>query len=478
VTRGWPGRSRSRCSFSHLSESPEFKQRFECEARAISSLSHLHICALHDVGCQDGVEYLVMEYLEGETLAERLSKGAVPLTQLLGFSIEIAEALDKAHRQGIVHRDLKPGNVMLTKSGVKLLDFGLAKALTPNPSPGGVSTFPTEAGPGQHLTERGTILGTFQYMAPEQLEGKEADARTDIFALGAVLYEMATGRKAFEGSSQASLFSAILRDEPRSISQAAPMTPSELDRVVKTCLAKNPDDRWQSAHDVATELKWIAKGGSQTGMPVAARPALRARSAWMLAAVQSRPPQLVIYPTGAGETRRLERGDLENYATAQWFRDGKTVLICGNEPGKGTRFYVQEIGGGAPRPVTPAGTRDGWLSPDGTLVLARGSGATYSVYPIAGGEPMPVPGLAEADVVAQWSTDGRSVLVYRAAEIPCRLERVDIATGQRSLFKELAPADRAGLLSMRGIFVTDDLRSYAYTTYYQVSSLFVSEGRR
>ncbi len=638
---------------------------------------------------------------------------------------------------------------------------------------------------------------------------------------------MATGKKAFDGSSQASLISAILRDEPRPIWQVQPMTPPALNRVVKTCLAKDPDDRWQSAHDVATELKWIAEGGSQTGMPVAARPALRLRIAWMLAAVfaavaagalllasrpgrgpeplafrqlnfrreaifqaafaveqdtvvysaavegntpqiftvrpdypepqslgprgmhllavsskgelavligaryvwhrlftgtlarmslsggapreilegvrqadwspdgsqlaiirevggrdrleypighvlceasgymtdvrvsprgdriayfehprkwddrgsvnivdlagkktvlsegywserglswspdgeeilfsaslsggsytvyavtpagrrriayqapgglviqdvardgrwlatrvdfryramvhtpgaagdrdlswlntsharalsqdgqtllfaetalgtnyavclrktdgspvvrlgdgwpadlsadgkwvlavvQSRPPQLVIYPTGAGETRRLERGDLENYATAQWFRDGKTVLICGNEPGKGTRFYVQEIGGGAPRPVTPEGTRDGWLSPDGTLVLARGSRGTYSLYPIAGGEPRPVPGLAEADVVAQWSTDGRSVLVYRRAEIPCRLERVDVATGQRSLFKELAPADRAGLLSMRGIFVTDDLRSYAYTTYNQVSSLFMSEGR-
>jgi Tol biopolymer transport system component len=205
---------------------------------------------------------------------------------------------------------------------------------------------------------------------------------------------------------------------------------------------------------------------------------LSADGKWVLAVVQSRPPQLVIYPTGAGETRRLDRAGLENYATAQWFRDGKTVLICGNEPGKETRFYVQEIGGGAPRPVTREGTRDGCLSPDGTLILARGSGGTYSLYPIAGGEPRPVPGLAEADVVAQWSTDGRSVLAYRRAEIPCRLERVDIATGQRSLFKELAPADRAGLLSMREIFVTDDLRSYAYTTYYQVSSLFVSEGRK
>lgn len=185
----------------------------------------------------------------------------------------------------------------------------------------------------------------------------------------------------------------------------------------------------------------------------------------------------MIYPTGAGETRHLERGRIENYVTAQWFRDGKSVLISGNEPGKGTRFYQQEIDGGAMRPVTPEGTREGWLSADGKLVLARGPEGRYFVYPIAGGAARPVPALGEADVIAQWSVDGRSVLAYRRAEIPCRLERVDLATGKRTLFKELAPADRAGLLSMREVVVTDDLRSYAYTAYYQVSSLFVSEGR-
>jgi hypothetical protein len=198
----------------------------------------------------------------------------------------------------------------------------------------------------------------------------------------------------------------------------------------------------------------------------------------VLAVVQSRPPQLVIYPTGAGETRQLERGEIENYATAQWFRDAKSVLICGNAPGKRTRFYVQEIGGGAARPVTPEGTREGLLSSDGRLVLAKEPEGNYFVYRIAGGEPKPVPGLTEADVLAQWSADGRSVLAYRRAEIPYRLERLDLATGHRTLFKELAPADRAGLLSMRGIFVTDDLRSYAYTAYYQVSGLFVSEARQ
>jgi hypothetical protein len=199
---------------------------------------------------------------------------------------------------------------------------------------------------------------------------------------------------------------------------------------------------------------------------------------WVLAVVQSRPPQLVIYPTGAGETRHLERGAIENYVTGQWFRDGKSVLIEGNEPGKGTRFYVQEIDGGAPWPVTPEGTRDGWLSSNGKLVLARGAEGKYFVYPIGGGEARPVPGLTDADVIAQWSPDEQSVIAYRRAEIPCRLERIALATGHRTLFKEFAPADRAGLLSVREVFATDDLRSYAYTAYYQVSSLFVSEAKQ
>ena len=194
-----------------------------------------------------------MEYLEGDTLAQRLERGALPLDQALKVAIEIADALDKAHRQGITHRDLKPGNIMLTKTGAKLLDFGLAK-LKPAEQAGGLSALPTQEAP---LTEQGAILGTFQYMAPEQLEGKEADARTDIFAFGAVLYEMVTGRKAFEGESQASLISAIMKDEPRPMSALKPMTPRPLDQVVTACLAKDADDRWQAAGDVARNLKWI-----------------------------------------------------------------------------------------------------------------------------------------------------------------------------------------------------------------------------
>src|SRR5262245_45793308 len=272
----------------HLSKSEEIRQRFEREAKTISQLSHPHICALYDVGREGETEYLVMEYLEGETLSDRLGKGALPTDQVLRFGIEIADALDRAHRAGIVHRELKPGNVMLTKSGVKLLDFGLAKLAEPSSSVvSGLSMLPTTPR-GSNLTAEGTILGTFQYMAPEQLEGKEADTRTDIFAFGSVLYEMATGRKAFSGASQASLITSIMGSHPEPISAIVPMTPPALDRVVKVCLTKDPDERWQSAHDIANELKWIAEGSSAgiaAPTNVVSRRRSRERLAWSLAAV-------------------------------------------------------------------------------------------------------------------------------------------------------------------------------------------------
>ena len=808
----------------HFSDDSTRRQRFEREAKVVSGLNHPNICTLHDIGRQDGVDFIVLEYVEGESLAERLEEGRLPVSQVLQYGAQIASALDKAHRNGVTHRDLKPGNIMLTNSGAKLLDFGLAKAEPPLGAGATLTDMTPRATP---MTQQGAIVGTVQYMSPEQVEGKEVDARSDIFSLGAVLYEMVTGEQAFQGKSQFSVASAILEKDPKPIRTLQPLTPPVLDRTIQVCLAKDPDQRWQSAGDLCSELRWIAEGSSQTGVPIApaGRRALRPRIAWILAAVfatvaaaalllasrsgrapkplafrqlnfrheaifqaafagentvlysaaplgntpqiflvrpdypepqplgprgmhllavssknelavlidahylwyrlftgtlarmpldggapreilegvrqadwspdgsqlaiirevggrdrleypighvvrevsgfmtdvrfsprgdriayfehprkwddrgsvniidlagnnmvlsegywsarglawspdgkeilfsaslsggsyivyavtlagrrriayqapggltiqdvardgrwlatrgdfryaamvhpsgaaedrdlswlstsharalskdgrtllfaetalgtnyavclrktdgsavlrlgdgwpadlsadgrwvlavmQSLPPRLVIYPTGAGETRQLERGEIENYATAQWFGDGKSVLIGGNESGKGTRFYIQEIGGGAPRPVTPEGTRDGLLSSDGRLVLARGPEGKCFVYPIAGGEPRPAPGLTEADVLAQWSADGRSVLAYRRAEIPYRLERVDLTTGSRRLYKELAPTDRTGLLSLRGIFFNDDLRSYAYTAYYQVSSLFVSEG--
>src|SRR5258706_11492379 len=255
---------------THLADRSDLRERFEREARTIASLNHPHICTLFDIGQQDGIDYLVMEYLEGETLAQRLQKGPLPLEQVLQYAIEISDALDKAHRKGVTHRDLKPGNIMLTKSGTKLLDFGLAK-LKQEVAPANVqlSELPTANDP---LTAQGTIVGTLQYMAPEQLEGKEeVDARTDIFPFGAVVYEMATGKRAFEGKSQASLIAAILEREPPAMSSLQPMTPPALDRVVRKCLSKEPDKRWQAASDVCDELKWIAEGGAQvTLVPTAA----------------------------------------------------------------------------------------------------------------------------------------------------------------------------------------------------------------
>jgi hypothetical protein len=249
-----------------------YKQRFEREAKVISRLNHPHICVLHDIGQQEGIDYLVMEFLEGETLAKRLEKGPLPLEQVLRLGAQIAEALDKAHRNGIAHRDLKPGNIMLTAGGAKLLDFGLAKPVAP---PGNVATMMATK-QDSPLTEQGTIVGTFQYMSPEQLEGKELDGRSDIFSLGAVLYEMVTGKRAFEGKSRLSIASAILEKEPAPISSIKPLTPPALDHAVRKCLAKVPDERWQAASDLASQLKWIGEASFE----VASFPARSARAKW------------------------------------------------------------------------------------------------------------------------------------------------------------------------------------------------------
>jgi hypothetical protein len=816
------------------SAKPEARARFETEARMVSALSHPHICTLHDVGRQADTYYLVMELVEGETLAQRLARGSMPIREALRIGIQIADALDRAHRTGVVHRDLKPGNIMLTRSGAKLMDFGLARAtaLTGLASLSGGSGEEFAEAPtlDQPLTAHGTIVGTLQYLAPEQLQGKEADARSDIWALGCILYEMVSSRRTFGASDPASLIAAIIEREPSPPTSLDDRLPPGFERALMRCLAKNPDERWQSASDLRSELEWIAEGGSRTDVPSSAgRNPLRLRRwrAWIAAAglaavaaagltlvprwgderpplsfrqlnfrreavfqavfgpagetvvysaahegnqprlftvrpeypepqplgspgmhvlalssrgelavllgaryvwhrlftgtlarmplgggapreilegvrqadwapdgsqlavirelhgtdrleypighvlqeasgymtdvrvsprgdriaffehprkwddrgsvnvvdldgkktvlsdgywsarglawspdgreilfsaslsggsytvygvgldgkrrvvyqppggliiqdvardgrwlatrpdfryaamvhtkgttedrdlswlntsharglsadgksllftetsvganyavclrktdgspvvrlgdgwaadlsvdgrsvpavIQSRPPQLVVYPTGAGQTRRLERGGIENYSTAQWFPDGRRVLVNGNEPGKGMRFYVQQVEGGPPRPVTPEGTSAGLLSRDGRTVLARGPDDRYSLYPIGGGEAQPVPALRPDDVLAKWSADGRAVLVYRRAEIPCRLERVPLAGGERQLFAKIEPSERAGLLSLRDVFLTDDLRPYAYTAYYRVSSLFVSEHR-
>ena len=261
---------------------PERAARFEREARALAAISHPNICTIHDVGREAGIDYLVMEYVQGETLTARLKKGALPLRQALQYATEMADALDKAHRAGVVHRDLKPSNVMVTKAGVKLLDFGLAKLRPPDAGGGLSSMVTTEA-----LTQTGTLLGTVPYMAPEQLEGQAADERTDIFALGTTLYEMLTGQRAFTAPSQASLIAAILHSNPQSISTLNPLIPPAVDRIVAACLAKDPDERWQSARDIALALKGIVEGESQFGAPapVANGPRGRKRFAWTVVAI-------------------------------------------------------------------------------------------------------------------------------------------------------------------------------------------------
>ena len=268
---------------AHVTSQPNRRQRFEREAQAVAAVSHPHICALFDIGSQDGVDFLVMEYLEGETLAHRLVRGALPLNQVFRHAIEIAEALDHAHRHGIVHRDLKPANIMLTKAGAKLLDFGLAGWNQREPLHLGyaVSENEAELPDTRTLTAEGTILGTLQYMSPEQLEGKRTDARTDLFALGAIVYEMATGRRAFSGGSNASLIAAILMTEPAPIATLEPLPPPGLERIVKKCLSKDPELRWQTARDLLDELQWVAEGGSQEVLPPesgAGRSSVRARS--------------------------------------------------------------------------------------------------------------------------------------------------------------------------------------------------------
>ena len=402
-------------------ESEESKLRFEREARTLASLNHPNIAHLYSFEEIPGSSessprhLLVMELIDGETLAERLLRGPLESEQLLKVSVEIAAALDAAHHAGIIHRDLKPGNVMLTKSGVKLLDFGLAKAAAPPVKSSSVTSLPTEMP--RAITQQGTILGTFQYMAPEQLEGKDADARSDIFSFGAVLYEMASGKKAFDGKSQAALISSILKDEPPAVSASAPMTPPALDRVVKTCLSKDPEDRFQTAHDIKLQLQWIAEGGSQVGLPapVAHRRKSRERLAWALAAAAA----VAALVFAIGYLRRAPRVSSPIFAaiplpektfveSIAFSPDGRTLAFTAGRAGAQPGLWVRTLGSPAAHMV--AGAEEAsfpFWSPDSRFIGYFTQGSLKKIDP-TGGPALTVCDAARG-VGGTWNRDGTIV---------------------------------------------------------------------
>ncbi len=412
----------------HLATTPEVRARFEREARTISQLNHPHICVLHDIGHQDGVagregaiDYLVMELLEGETLAQRLEKGLLPAAQVLTLGAQIADALDRAHHAGVIHRDLKPGNVMLTRSGAKLMDFGLARAagLGRPDSAESAATLARSPAASQPLTAEGTILGTFQYMAPEQLEGKEADARSDIWALGCVLYEMATGKRAFEGTSQASLISAIMKDEPRGIMELQPFTPPALERIVKRCLEKGTDDRFQSASDLAFALRTLsgtAEGPS--GTPRASGPPRRraSRLVWVLAAAVLATLVFVAghalwkpAPAAAPSYQRLtfRRGTI---GRARFAPDGQTIVYDARWDGRPSEIFTLRPGNPESRPLGIADAMLLAVSPGGELAVQLHPVRFNESYtgmlarvPLGGGEPRAV---RDNVYDADWTADG------------------------------------------------------------------------
>jgi eukaryotic-like serine/threonine-protein kinase len=386
---------------SHLSKDPEAKQRFDREARTISSLNHPNICTLHDVGHQEGIDYLVMEHLEGQTLAERLSKGPLAIDQVLKYGAEICDGLERAHRSGVVHRDLKPANIMLTKSGAKLMDFGLAKqAVASATAASGLTATANTPQGSQPLTAQGTVVGTFQYMSPEQIEGKEADARSDIFALGAVLYEMVTGKRAFEGKTPASAMAAVLEREPTPISSVQPMTPPALERLVKICLSKDPDDRWQTAHDVKLQLKQIAEGASQASAPAMPAPQHKRGNAWVWVLTG-------ILGVVAGVALVL--------AYLASHRDMRVLRVELNPPDK-MQFNLSGDHGG------PA-----MISPDGRYIVfsAYGSGgAQLYLRSLDSTSLQALPG-TEGAMFPFWSPDSRSVAFFTDD----KLKRIEVSGG-------------------------------------------------
>jgi serine/threonine protein kinase/Tol biopolymer transport system component len=432
----------------HLADTPDARQRFEREARAVSALNHPNICTLHDVGSQDGTEYIVMECLEGETLASRLEKGALPLNQALKIGIEVADALDKAHRAGIIHRDLKPGNIMLTKSGAKLLDFGLAKATL---RLAGGATLSALAAPTTPITQQGLIVGTFQYMSPEQVEAKELDARSDIFSLGSVLYEMLTGKAAFQGRSQLSVASAILEKDPEPINTLQPMTPPALDRTVRKCLEKDPDNRWQTARDLLLELKWIASAGSQARVPapVVSHRKNRERIAWIVAAVlalatiaatigyiqrASKPTQPIHVIADLGTDAFIPA---MNYGTnAILSPDGTHMALVAVGAGKRTQLYVRSLDQlQATLLIGTEDARNPFFSPDSRWIAFFSEGKLKKIS-IQGGAPVTLCDVPD-DRGGTWGDDG--TIVFSPSIRRAGLSRVSSAGGTPETLTKIDP---------------------------------------
>jgi eukaryotic-like serine/threonine-protein kinase len=446
-----------------LADTPEVRQRFEREARAVSSLNHPHICALYDVGNQDGIEYLVMEYIEGETLAKRLESGPLATTDLLRYAIEVADALDRAHRQGVIHRDLKPGNIMLTKSGAKLLDFGLAKATAP-PLAGDFSSSPTVSRPltgkaqTDALTAQGTIVGTYQYMSPEQLEGGEADARSDIFSFGSVLYEMATGKKAFAAKSTASLIAAILKEQPRPISELQPMAPPALERVVKTCLEKDPDERWQNAGDLKRELGWIASAGSQAGIPapVASKRKTRDRAVWIAAgALLALAAAYLVWKIGLTQAsptpvhlsidlpagKVLAHDSTYPLAISQ---DGSTVVFSAYGDDRKSQLYMRKLGSFESTPLSGTeGARCPFFSPGGDWIGFVSEDYKLKKISLRGGSAVQLADHA-GPIGGSWSDDDT---IYYIKSFASGMYAVSAGGGQPKQMTQTgtAPEDRGHL---------------------------------
>ena len=488
---------------AELSANPERRARFEREAKTIAGLTHPHICTLYDVGEHDGTTFLVMEHLPGQTLADRLLKGPLPLAQALDIATQIADALAAAHKHGIIHRDLKPGNVMLTgggsgRSGVtsaKLLDFGLAKLVAHGERPA-LASGASAATQSLPMTVRGTIVGTLQYMAPEQLEGKEADARTDLWALGALLYEMVTGKRAFQADSDVSLIGAILNTEPAGLATLQPLTPPSLERLVKKCLAKHPDDRWDTAHDVADELRWI-HGNGPAGAGAFVQPPSRhgfwlaggalvlvaatAAIMWLALGRRTQPDRVVrsavigIQPAdallggiSAGSSPTLTRNRPSQTALAMT-RDGRRLVFAARE-GSRVQLYVRDVWGRAVT-ATAIPNTDGAdapvLSPDDQWVAfwvpaaKSADGWVLKRTPLdGGGTPVEIC-RAAVPMGASWGDDGHIVFSENEA---AGLRRVSIDGGTPTVVTNLKP----GEVSHRLPHVLPGSRAVLFTVLEQV----------